>query len=89
MAGNPLVNLAALGLGGLTGSGGGGSMNASSNNFIKFQTTAFLLMVCFSIFHFPVLRSTDGSLSSNGKQSTTFRRNSNKCAPTVARDGGS
>ena len=33
MAGNPLVNLAALGLGGLTGSGGGGSMNASSNNF--------------------------------------------------------
>ena len=29
LAGNPLANLAALGLGGLTGSSGGGSMNAS------------------------------------------------------------
>ena len=29
LSGNPLANLAALGLGGLTGTGGGGSMNAS------------------------------------------------------------
>ncbi|KAI9554552.1 poly(rC)-binding protein 3 isoform X2 [Daphnia magna] len=30
LSGNPLANLAALGLGGLTGAGGGGSMNASA-----------------------------------------------------------
>ena len=62
MAGNPLANLAALVLGGLTGSGDGGSMNALSNNLIKFPIATYRFFKngdCFFTFYFPVLLSTD------------------------------
>ncbi len=84
MGGNPLANLAALGLGGLTGTGGGGSMNASGNTSVwKFLEKFIDYKVIWMV--------TDCSFSSAGGQSTAFGRrrwNSFWCSSTIARDGG-
>ena len=90
MAGNPLANLAALVLGGLTGSGDGGSMNALSNNLIKFPIATYRFFKngdCFFTFYFPVLLSTDwqqwqtiNKLRSGGGISTSVSQQSQEMA---------
>ena len=73
LSGNPLANLAALGLGGLTGTGGGGSMNASGTfRFIDILAAPALKRRKLNIYINPLIIFRDvkgiNNLFSNGKQ---------------------